>query len=53
MQELNLQEIEEVSGGAMNIPTAAKVTLGLMALGIGSPFVVGAGVVALVTYAWL
>jgi hypothetical protein len=52
MQELKMEEIEQV-GGAVSVSTAAKMTIGLMALAIGSPVVVGVGCASLVVMAFL
>jgi hypothetical protein len=53
MQSLSQQEIEQISGGKISVSEAAAATIGLMALAVGSPFVIGAGAVALVAYAWM
>lgn len=53
MQTLTMQEIEHVSGGRIDVGTAMKITVGLMALGAGSAIVLGVGAVALITYAAL
>lgn len=50
MRELSENEIETVSGG-YDIPTAAMLTVGLMALAPASVAVITAGTVALTFYA--
>lgn len=53
METLTQQEVERVSGAKLTVGEAAGATLALMALGAASPFVIGAGAVALVAYAWM
>lgn len=50
MRELNAQEIQQVSGGAMDVNTAITATLGLMALAPASLAVITVGTVALAFY---
>lgn len=52
MRELTSPELEAVSGGGFSNYEAAMLTLGLMALGISSPIVIGVGAAALLYYAW-
>lgn len=53
MEILNQQEVEQVSGARISVSQAVGATLSLMALGAASPFVIGAGAVALIAYAWM
>jgi hypothetical protein len=53
MRELTAVEMESVSGAAISTAEACGITLGLMALGAGSPFVIGTGAFALMYYAWM
>ena len=50
MKPLDASEIEQVSGG-LSAMEGAALTVGLMALAATSPFVIGAGCVALIGYA--
>jgi len=52
MRELTMNELDAVSGGEFSNYEAAVLTLGLMALGISSPVVIGVGVAALIYYAF-
>ncbi len=52
METLNMQEIENVSG-SLTPMQGAKITLGLMAMAVGSPIVIGVGAAALLSYAYI
>lgn len=54
MQQMTMTEVEAVSGGVEmfeKYAAGAGLTVGLMALAVSSPIVIGAGVVALAWYA--
>ncbi|SHH02876.1 hypothetical protein [Massilia sp. CF038] len=48
MQELNLDEIDQVSGARRGAGSAVAATLGLMAFAAASPVVIGVGCAAIV-----
>lgn len=48
MQVLNIQEIEQVSGGGKGTGSAVGATLALMAFAAASPVVIGVGCLAIV-----
>ena len=47
MQELNMMEVDEVSGGSWSRGEAALLTVGLMALAPASLLVIGVGICSL------